>query len=502
MLMVLISVVAVLALVPQEAGFDPGVPLVTSGETQVQGQNIETEEPPSPESLVSETTATLPLEPVLSSPLSTRVREIDEVWAKKIGLFVRNSAEIWNLNKWVSFESVYAPLPIVPPITVAGVPGTVTLSFAKQINGVSEKSNQEQCFTAGYGVGNSVQTEKVTVGGKAFAVNKAMAQPLRNVARVIEQMGYKINAVGSCRTNGNQPANCGNFHLACLAVDINPSHNPHCPKVANWATWWGYTPTPEERERCRRAEVITDIPPEIVNAFEENGFYWGGRYGQQYGKPTPDTMHFEYVDGSAKCCSRTYAPLTYNYLTPAPLLVSTIPGVAREDQYDQIIAEAASKFKVDAPLIKAIIKQESTFNPMAANGGLMQVNDFSTHYNSMIRSYPELTSISNNPADPRTNILLGTYLFDKTRKALKGCTELKCQIAAYNIGAGLVNKAALGVGDTSTWTSVYTQLRPELFRQFDVYKSWSDDKILNRIQLVGRYVDMVISNTQSYTGQV
>lgn len=151
----------------------------------------------------------------------------------------------------------------------------------------------------------SVELEFVKVGGKGFYVNKVMAEPLRLVAPIFERMNYEVTAGNDCRSG---TLNCSNLHSSCLAIDINPSENPQCPKYADAAEWWGRVPSQEERERCRRREIITNIPREIIEEFEKNGFYWGGRFGQSKGEPKPDSMHFEYI-GEDACCKRTFGAL-------------------------------------------------------------------------------------------------------------------------------------------------------------------------------------------------
>ena len=215
-------------------------------------------------------------------------------------------------------------------------------------------------------------------------------------------------------------------------------------------------------------------------------------------------MHFEFVDGSAKCCARTYGPLSYTYAAERPTIAaaSAIPGVTREDQYDQFIAQAAQKFGVDSALIKALIQKESGFNPNAPRGGLMQVNNFGTHYANLLRSDPLLSNLPNDVADPRTNIFVGAYVFDQTKKSLRGCTELACQIAAYNVGPGVVNAAAKDVSAPPTWDKVQSVLNVAHFKKFDPYRSWTDEKVQNRIDLVKNYVRTVLQYKEQYAGLV
>jgi peptidoglycan L-alanyl-D-glutamate endopeptidase CwlK len=67
-------------------------------------------------------------------------------------------------------------------------------------------------------------------------------------------------------------------HSFGIAIDINSSH-------ANYWLWdW-------QRSKRPLSELAykNHIPMQIVEIFEKEGFYWGGRW-----KPYYDTMHFEY----------------------------------------------------------------------------------------------------------------------------------------------------------------------------------------------------------------
>ena len=64
------------------------------------------------------------------------------------------------------------------------------------------------------------------------------------------------------------------LHSFGIAIDVNPATN------ANGSSTF-------------------DMPPEVVHAFENNGFRWGGRYKEVFGA-TIDAMHFEYLDEVCK----------------------------------------------------------------------------------------------------------------------------------------------------------------------------------------------------------
>lgn len=147
-------------------------------------------------------------------------------------------------------------------------------------------------------------------------------------------------------------------------------------------------------------------------------------------------MHFTNVPTSPKYrvymreypVQRSYATLTAGYGRPT---FSVVPGLAKfSDQYDHLINEASQLHGVDFPLLKAVIKAESNFNPQAVSPkgalGLMQ----------LMPDNVRLLSVR-NPFDPRDNIMGGA---DFLKRQINRFGDYSLALAAYNAGPELVDR--------------------------------------------------------------
>ena len=153
----------------------------------------------------------------------------------------------------------------------------------------------------------------------------------------------------------------------------------------------------------------------------------------------------------------------------------------RAEQFKGMISKHTDAYSMDAPLIYAIMEQESAFNPMAQSWvpayGLMQLVPKSggrdayryVHKEDRIPS-PEFLF------DPENNIQLGTgYLKLLMSTTFAKVTDHRCRmlcaIAAYNTGAGNVSRAINGTTNiskaiptinTMSYDELYAYLREHL----------------------------------------
>lgn len=116
---------------------------------------------------------------------------------------------------------------------------------------------------------------------------------------------------------------------------------------------------------------------------------------------------------------------------PTGAMPGAVAGKGQSTQFDNIIAQSAQKYGVDPSLVKAVVKQESQFNPGAHSGvgaqGLMQL---------MPGTAKDLGV--KNAWDPKQNIDGGTKYLGQLMKKYDG--DMTKAVAAYNAGPGNVNK--------------------------------------------------------------
>jgi len=129
----------------------------------------------------------------------------------------------------------------------------------------------------------------------------------------------------------------------------------------------------------------------------------------------------------------TNAPTTSNYrpyLREPRRRRATAWRVFDNKKYDNIITIASQNYGISFPLIKAIIRAESGFNPRAVSKkgalGLMQ----------LMPENVRLLRIK-DPFDPWENIMGGTQFFKKQLYHYNG--KVKLALAAYNAGPNAVD---------------------------------------------------------------
>lgn len=146
------------------------------------------------------------------------------------------------------------------------------------------------------------------------------------------------------------------------------------------------------------ASVPADVRCDIYKYVDRNG-----------------VMHFTNVPTSSSTRYRVYLRESS----------SALPHSKVSGSYADIIYKAAEKNGIAAPLLKAIIKAESNFNPRAVSKkgalGLMQIMP------------GNLKSLNiRDPFDPKQNIMGGARYFKRMMNRFGG--KLPLAIAAYNAG--------------------------------------------------------------------
>lgn len=134
-------------------------------------------------------------------------------------------------------------------------------------------------------------------------------------------------------------------------------------------------------------------------------------------------VHIESTGKPKKVTSRRRSNNRAGPVMPRPW------SARRFARYDDIVREAAALYRVPVPLVRAVIKAESNFDPRAVSPvgaqGLMQLMPFTAE-----------RMMVNDPFDPRQNIFGGTRYLRILANTFNG--NLQLTIAGYNAGEGAV----------------------------------------------------------------
>lgn len=139
---------------------------------------------------------------------------------------------------------------------------------------------------------------------------------------------------------------------------------------------------------------------------------------------------YQYVDGQG-VMHFTNIPTSSKYQIYIKERSSKASGSYNTTRYDHLITGASRQVGISFPLLKALIKTESDFNPLAVSKagakGLTQI-------------MPENVKALNikDPFDPWENIVGGARYLQQLLQRFNG--ELPLALAAYNAGPNLVER--------------------------------------------------------------
>lgn len=142
-------------------------------------------------------------------------------------------------------------------------------------------------------------------------------------------------------------------------------------------------------------------------------------------------MHFSnIVKGDAEQKGYTFYMLETRTPEMSYKIYPKIYNYDNTNNYDDIIQYASYLYELDYELIKAVIKVESNFQREAISPkgacGLMQIMPATQKFLNC-----------DEPFDPQSNILAGTYYLNYLIKKFK---KLPLALAAYNAGPGAVER--------------------------------------------------------------
>jgi soluble lytic murein transglycosylase-like protein len=168
----------------------------------------------------------------------------------------------------------------------------------------------------------------------------------------------------------------------------------------------------------------------------------GGKWKKVMDSPAPEGSKAAAQRGSCARCDKV--PATDN-------------SPERFHRYDAFILEASELYKIPVPLIRAVIKSESDYDPHVVSSmdckGLMQVHP---------QVYIDMGT-QGDIFDPRTNIMTGTRLLRWLANHVDG--DLVLTIAGYHAGLGSLAKYGYTVPPYA-YTRQYLKMVLEKYYQY------------------------------------
>lgn len=183
-----------------------------------------------------------------------------------------------------------------------GADAVACTATGADLTGVNEF---QDCMLSKFGASEAEarsQLVSVTYKSRTYQVHALIKDDFEAALAAVDASGvsYDITQDSSggtfnWRCNKNYPTAVSS-HSWGTAIDINPSTNPNCPPgcadndaSTSCTNCVGGTSTTSCETMCGSAQPY-DIPQEVVDAFVNNGFSWGGKY-----RKTKDYMHFTHT---------------------------------------------------------------------------------------------------------------------------------------------------------------------------------------------------------------
>jgi|GEM_PF-3589543 len=161
---------------------------------------------------------------------------------------------------------------------------------ARYIQLYADNTNSTSCYAD---VKRKVESNLTSVEllGHKISVHKKVAQYFQAVNNELSK--YKVGGTSYKFQKGDY-----NFYYVgtyCFRCNVNASSSRDlCSSDCVLSTHaFGISVDINPETNCNGCSTF-DMPQEVVTAFENNGFRWGGRYKELYGAKI-DAMHFEYL---------------------------------------------------------------------------------------------------------------------------------------------------------------------------------------------------------------